>query len=356
MKPSALALAACTLLAGTAVHAQSSVTIGGYADASIGAVDNTVGTLNNLPAGKTSRVDSGSGKASRLNFRGQEDLGGGMKATFMLDQGFGIDAGTVSTVSGSNSGFNRGAWLGLSTGMGELRLGRMLTAYDALRGSLNQVDDASFAATGTVWGAGATAGQGQLAVGGSDYLARTNNTLYYRTPSQLGPFVASLSVALDEDSSTETASPRTVTAHAEYTLGNARLGFAQQNERYTTGTNRFSLLGLAYKLPAGRIVANLQRQTDSRVSGGQRSNEFQLGVDWAFTPTVMGYLGYASAATENAAGQTVVDAAGLGAMVKYVFSKRTNAYLGWRKVTVDRMGGSTAAQQTRYGVGLTHVF
>jgi predicted porin len=78
MKKSIIALAALASLtaAGTAA-AQSSVTLYGRMDASIGSerVDDV----------STTKLYSGNLTTSRLGFRGSEDLGGGLKANFQLE-------------------------------------------------------------------------------------------------------------------------------------------------------------------------------------------------------------------------------------------------------------------------------
>jgi predicted porin len=98
-----------------AVFAQSSVTVYGRLDVS---VDRT-------KSGSTSmwrEVDN----ASRLGFRGVEDLGGGMKAHFGIESGFGADTGTPTDP------FYRNSYVGLQhTGLGYLSIGRTDSANPA---------------------------------------------------------------------------------------------------------------------------------------------------------------------------------------------------------------------------------
>jgi len=351
MKNSLLAAAVLGTFACSA-SAQSSVTLYGIVDAWVGQMDNKVGAT---PAGRISVLESGGAQASRWGMRGVEDLGGGLSAKFVLEQGISIDSGTVSNVSTSNVGFNRTAYAGLAGTFGEVRLGRMLTAYDALRGSNNQLYDSSgFASTGQVWSAGAAAGNGQTAVTGSDYLARGNNTVLYKTP-QWGPFLGSVRVSLGEGATTDTTAPRLITGHAEYASGPVRAGYAFQTEKYSTGNNKFNMVAGRYDFGVARLVGNFQHQSDERVAGGQKSKEYQVGVDAPFGPATVA-LGYAKAVTRNGAGREVVDASGLSAMGTYNLSKRTRLYTAIRKLSVDRGDGSAAFQQTRYGAGFTHSF
>ena len=58
---------------------------------------------------------------SRLGLRGSEDLGGGLKAIFTLEQGIGVDSGTLN--QGGRS-WGRQVFVGLSGDWGSLTLGR----------------------------------------------------------------------------------------------------------------------------------------------------------------------------------------------------------------------------------------
>jgi len=113
MKKSLIALAA---LAATASFAQSSVTISGALDGGVANVKLGNGT-------SATNMASGIHGASRLRFVGVEDLGGGTKANFWLEMQPDFSNGTAS----SSGLFNRGAWVGLSGGFGEVRLGRQGT-------------------------------------------------------------------------------------------------------------------------------------------------------------------------------------------------------------------------------------
>ena len=353
MKTPLLAALALGLLAGAGTaSAQSGVSLWGIADAWVGQMDHKAGAM---PNGRVSVVESGGGQASRWGVRGSEDLGGGWKASFALEQGISIANGTITKVSASDIGFNRAAWVGLSGPYGELRLGRMLTAYDALRGSTNHLYDSSgFASTGQVWSAGSTEANGLEAVSGSDYLARGNNTVMLITPVLAG-FSGSVSLSLGQGATTDVAAPRLITAHAKYTDGPVRVGYSYQTERYTTGNNKFHLVAGTYDFGVARFVGAIQRQIEERVPGGQKSDELQVGLDVPFGAATVA-LGYAGARTKNPEGDKVLDAKGISAMGTYDLSKRTRLYVAFRKLEAERADGSTTLDAKRYGVGVTHKF
>ncbi|MEJ8859396.1 porin [Variovorax robiniae] len=132
MKKSLVTLAALALTG--AASAQSSVTLFGVVDAAVSgysnkAEDRNVATLLNpayINRGSvtTSRtVLSNSGyNSSRLGFRGTEDLGGGLAASFWLEAPITNDDGAVGI-----SSFIRRSTVSLSGGFGEIRLGRDYT-------------------------------------------------------------------------------------------------------------------------------------------------------------------------------------------------------------------------------------
>ena len=119
MKKSLIALA--VLAASGAAMAQSSVTLYGVADAAVTYVNG----LDNWTG-----LNSGANKTSRLGFRGVEDLGGGLKANFVLEGGFNLDTGDGKSGGATDSGFQfkRQSTVGLAGNFGEVRLGRELTA------------------------------------------------------------------------------------------------------------------------------------------------------------------------------------------------------------------------------------
>ena len=91
------ALAACT-----GAWAEPSVTVFGFLEAQVGR------QTQNAPG--TQLYDMG---GSRLGFKGDEDLGGGLKASFYLEHRLNPDYGTVG---GGASFWKGGAWVCQATG------------------------------------------------------------------------------------------------------------------------------------------------------------------------------------------------------------------------------------------------
>lgn len=96
----------------TSAHAQSSVAIFGVIDAAVTRVQGS-------ERGSRIGLSSGSSAGSRLGFRGREDLGNGLSASFWLEGSLGVDSGTADGLM-----FNRRSTVSLSGNWGEVRLGR----------------------------------------------------------------------------------------------------------------------------------------------------------------------------------------------------------------------------------------
>ncbi|BAL24861.1 porin [Azoarcus sp. KH32C] len=112
-------------LAGTA-FAQSNVSVFGAVDL---AVARGTGSISN-----ESQLANGYLAASRIAFKGTEDIGSGLKAGFWLESGFNADTGTgqstntnnqpTGVVGGGGFTFNRRSHISVGGDWGEIRLGR----------------------------------------------------------------------------------------------------------------------------------------------------------------------------------------------------------------------------------------
>ena len=100
--------------------AQTSVSVEGIVDMYVGSMKNS-GDL-----GRASKLDSGGMTTSFLGFKGVEDLGGELKATFTLGAFFRGDTGAAGRFSGDTF-FARDANVGLSGNFGAITLGRSIS-------------------------------------------------------------------------------------------------------------------------------------------------------------------------------------------------------------------------------------
>ncbi|QIL79688.1 porin [Diaphorobacter sp. HDW4A] len=113
--------------------AQSSVTITGAMDMGLLNMSNYSRGIGYLPTSAhdttdTRAKDGGLG-SSNIGFKGVEDLGGGMKATFHLHGNINLANGTAGgpNSSATTSFFNQMSTVGLSGSFGEIKLGRQFS-------------------------------------------------------------------------------------------------------------------------------------------------------------------------------------------------------------------------------------
>lgn len=105
-------------------RAQSSVQLYGIVDAALT-------YTNNINDGRTWAQSSGVARNDRWGFRGEEDLGGGYRAIFRLENGFSINSGTLGQ---GGLEFGRQAFVGLASDqIGTISLGRQ---YDFMTTNL----------------------------------------------------------------------------------------------------------------------------------------------------------------------------------------------------------------------------
>lgn len=115
----AAAVGACALFTAATASAQSSVTIYGILDSGIVYTNhaNAAGDSVLKVPGLTGSVPS------RIGFRGTEDLGHGVQALFVLENGVSPDTGTVGQ---GGRLFGRQAYVGLKNAYGTLTVGRQV--------------------------------------------------------------------------------------------------------------------------------------------------------------------------------------------------------------------------------------
>src|SRR6202521_4708130 len=122
MKKTILATAAFALVGATgSAQAKNSVTLYGVIDTGLIYVHNANGNE------KLVGTNSGTLSGDRWGLKGQEDLGGGLKAIFQLENGFDVNTGKLGQ---SGREFGRQAFVGLTADQyGTVTLGRQ---YDPL--------------------------------------------------------------------------------------------------------------------------------------------------------------------------------------------------------------------------------
>ncbi|WP_233835203.1 porin [Paraburkholderia sp. ZP32-5] len=151
-------------------HAQSSVTLYGIVDTGLGYQSSSAALGSNSGGRSQVKMVNGVWAGSRFGLKGSEDLGGGTKAIFQLEQGFNSATGAEGV---SGLAFNRQAWVGMTNNtFGTLTAGRQYTSYYTLLSPYSP----------TTWLTGAY-GAHPGDIDSLDTLYRANNSLVYTSPN-----------------------------------------------------------------------------------------------------------------------------------------------------------------------------
>ncbi|BEU98797.1 porin (plasmid) [Acidovorax sp. DW039] len=360
------ALAALT----TNVQAQqgpaSSVTLYGVVDAAVEHLSNVGGnaSLTRMP-GLT-----GGMAPSRLGFRGNEDLGGGLRAVFTLEQGFGVDNG------GLNQGgrtFGRQAFVGLSGDWGSVTLGRQYSMLFWSQLDADLLGPAMF-------------GSGSL----DSYLpnARVDNAVAYRGTFSGVTLGALYSFGRDTvnagpspsgtncagESATDTKACRQWSLMAKYDT--AQWGVSAAMDEMRGGAGAFAGLTSSAMTDRRSTVAGWAKWGDFKFGAGviarrneastttPRSTLAYLGAAYNITPNWVVDGEWFKLDYKNSANQATL----LALRTTYHLSKRTAVYAtaghiandGTLALSVSNAGtGSNPAaggSQTGLGVGIRHSF
>jgi predicted porin len=185
-------------------YAQSSVTLYGIVDTGVTYVNNAG------KAGAVVAMQSGVAQGSRWGLKGAEDLGGGLKAVFQLEDGFNVNNGALGQ---GGLDFGRQAYVGLASDKyGTLTLGRQ---YDSI------VDFVQPTTMNGTWGALFSHADD---IDNSDNGFRVNNAIKYTSLSYAGFQFGGL-YSLGGVAGSTTANS-TLSAGASYTNGPVYLAAA----------------------------------------------------------------------------------------------------------------------------------
>jgi predicted porin len=330
MKKSLFALAALATVAGAA-SAQSSVTLSGSVDLGVIRADDqwTMG-----PAG--------SGR-SGIALSGVEDLGGGLKAGFYLNHRFDLSTGNVNSSrvgsSTDDRAFWRQGWIQLMSGMGDVRIGKMLPPVQEFNGGYEP------------WGGGDTVANvhtGGKYAGANN--ARYAKAIYYRTPSFGGFQVHAMGAAGESQGSTATSAERPYGFGLQYAAGPISAAVAydrNQNDVKTWGVYGKYDFGMAAVMFQYENQDELTDYFDGRPSafGNDKSKRWSVGAKIP-AGAAMFKVGYMSWTDEE------VKKFGVG--LDYNLSKRTMLYTDVGKLSGD--GAPDPADKTRFDVGIQHKF
>lgn len=277
---------AAVLAMGGVAHAQSSVEL-------YGTVDVGYTSVSGLKAGTVSQIASGVMEGSRWGLRGNEDMGGGYKALFVLESRFEADTGGLSNtpisgtqlpdrmstatalglnnafqpavtavnaslaqglgVNTSKNLFDRQAYLGVITPVGAIIAGRQYTpGYEIFAGFDSMKADSALSV-------------GQIASLPAGIDIRLSNTLQYRV--QLGGFTASLMTGFGELEKSSMSQFNGVMASYKGNGFSVGVGHNTRNNELGATSLTNTVLGASLDVGPGTLSSSFSTIEDKNPSG-----------------------------------------------------------------------------------------
>lgn len=384
MKKSLLVLASLSALSPVA-HAQSSVSL-------YGLIDVGITYANNAGGHSQYQMSSGNIQGSRWGLRGTEDLGNGLKALFVLENGFSVATGKLGQ---GGDEFGRQAYVGLSSASaGTVTFGRQYDSiadftgvfevadqwspyFGAHPGDLdnmnntNRVNNAikykslnyngfSFGgmyslggvagqfSRNQIWSLGAGYVNGPLALGVAYVNVKDPNYSYFGNNSTSSTTASNMTASRVYSGYASAKTQEIFTAGGAYTFGAATFGATYSN-------TQFKDIGAETGLPA------------TGAGGNAKFHNVEVNFKYQITPSFL-----AGAAYDYTKGYGVNDATYhqgvLG--IDYFLSKRTDVYVdgvyqhasgkdstGGRAVAnINFLSASTTQNQVLAIVGMRHKF
>jgi len=384
MKKTLIALAA--IAAVSAASAQ--VTLYGRIDAGV-----AVTTTNSGAAGESdlsvNKQISGNQSGSRWGMKGTEDLGGGLSASFVLENSLAID-------TGSSTGFTRQAFISVAGPFGALSLGRQYTAIDNLWGTFDPQGYTGASAMSYAWNS--FLDKATTTSGAHSDMGRRDNMIAYALP-KMGNFSAYVQVSPGEDNDIAGRSAGNfASVGVNFASGPFAAGLAYENTSVTTAAAAAST---AYSFPSATTgacatgttttaggfcskasAAALATNTD--IANTSVMGSYDLGMLKLFAGFEQGktttkqdtgwnlgvvvpvgatsiQLGYAKE-TQIADGNLVDGLSkAFGGQVVYDLSKRTNVYASYISGTANAPVATAGTAQpeskmTNFALGVRHSF
>ncbi len=343
---SALALA---IVAGPCA-AQSSVTVAGRLDVGPQYIDNGTTTQR--------RIDSGAYTASRLIFRGTEDLGSDLSALFYLESRFNADVGAQQS---ADKFWNASTYVGLSSkSWGTLTLGRQyapifwsfLYADDTgplrLHGysALQSIQRSNFARVSAAASPIKTSGTLDSVSNGVYSLGITSgfadNLVVWKSPSFSG---ATAMLAVGAPEGYGAGSGKIYSGNLEY-RGGPFYGSVAYNQKKGTvpaggGVServRETLVSGMYEVtPSFKVWGNLHPWKFDTAGASLKGRDWMLGTSYWFGSGEL-WLNYASKKLDNC---NACDSRGFGIGYHYFLSKKTELYASYAHVGNDANAGNS---------------
>ncbi len=340
-------IALASLLA-TQAHAQSNVTLYGVMDLGYYSVSGDTASSKGIGSGRN--------MSSRLGFKGSEDLGGGLRANFVLEADVAADTGTGVTTpfvgwssadnktAAANGGlqFNRLSTVGLSGSWGAITAGRNYTptflldfAYDPF--AENGVGANLLTLTSVFFNPA-----------GSVAHLRASNLITYTTPANSSGFNAMVAFAPSETVSTVAKEGGVTNVKIGYAKGPLTADVAWGKTKLVASNDITTRsFGAAYDLGVIKPMFEYSRDTVGAAGANAKKQGYLLG---ATAPVGQGQARFSYSKVERSS-DTIAkgDVSQLAIGYVYNLSKRTALYGTYSHVSNSNYRNTPTAGYTFTG-------
>ena len=331
-KKNLIAAAGLVLLA-TAAQAQVTV----YGNLDIGVAHSKVKIAGDSES--VSSVESSMLTESYFGLKGSEDLGGGLKALFVLESPVAADTGSVDSRF-----WSRNAYVGLAGGLGTVKLGNQESLFKTEGAAFNPFGSSSvFSTTNLVTELSGLGGSWQNAVG-------------YTSPNLSG-LTLSAQYSAKEGAKGDAANSGggALAVAANYAAGPLALSAVYGDVKTTDATNvnvkqSAYLLGASYDFGVAKAFAQYGRDKFTAKAGGSDTPKFyQLGALVPVTAAGAVHVSYGELKGDGFKDRQ------FSLVYNHSLSKRTGVYAGVTRVKSDE-DGSVSVTVTAIGAGVRHAF
>ena len=341
MKKTLVAVAAMAAVTG----AMAQATIYGTIDQAYRSDKTTVGAA---AATKKTGIDAVLNGGSAFGFKGSEDLGGGLKASFVMELGY----ETSDAIGGMN---NRQSFVGLEGGFGSVNIGR-------------QYSNIFLAACGNdVSGCANMAGVTYLTATDNSQDVRRANAISYNLPS----LVPGLNIQVGKSYGEATTSATSTNAGngTFYTLGystgpiaatlasesreNEGMfgGYANAQGASLTAKRKTTVTGLSYDAGMAKLF-----YTNTKATIGTGVTKYSMtGIVVPMGAASIGYQA-GTGETKSIASTTTSKLKGSLVNFNYSLSKRTTAYVKQGSQSETTAAGANTGKVRTTAVGIAHNF
>lgn len=284
--------------------------------------------------------------ASRLGFRGTEDLGGGLRAVFVMESGVNVDTGSQASQNGTanaSTGFlaSRDSYGGLEGDWGRVSFGRQSVFWTngvIAQSGPNYINiDVPMATVGG--GFGRVVGIG----------TRINNTMMYTAPS-MGGFGGYVSYSPNSEAATggQNTDGSVLGLRVTYTgRVNVQADYAS-NKAQSGGANRLEItgekLGVGWPYAPGAQISAIWGSNENKDVAGTatfsaahdtvKQSMFLVNWEQIFgNIQAMAMVGKLQKASGCSISCDNTEATSYMVAAKYLFSKKTGAYVSYNKTT-----------------------